>query len=162
MRKTTSKKLTCLVLSLLMVVPTFASAVSAAEDGETAQKTTLQEISESFKSISYEEYLEDYEGVERGTKAVTVSATDYIPDQTTAEVSEVSDYEGKSGKSLKIEDYGMVTWEVDIPAEGMYAIKIDYCSVTDKTNSIERMLYINGAVPFSEARFLLMKKTWRI
>ena len=160
MRKTTSKKLTCLLLSLLMVVPSVATAASAAETADAPQKTTLQEISESFKSISYEEYLEDYEGVERGTKSVTVSAADYVKDQTTAEVSVVTDYEGKSGKSLKIEDFGMVTWEVDIPASGMYAIDIDYCSVTDKTNSIERMLYINGVVPFAEARFLLMKKTW--
>ncbi|MBQ4353689.1 MAG: extracellular solute-binding protein, partial [Clostridia bacterium] len=159
MRKTTSKKLTCLLLSLLMVVPTAGMAVSAADEA-TNQKTTLQEISESLKSISYEDYLKDYEGVARGTKTVTVDAVNYKADETDAGVKVITDYEGMSGKALQIDDFGKVTWELDIPATGMYAIKVEYCSVTDKTNSIERMLYINGVVPFSEARYLLMKKTW--
>lgn len=162
MRKTTSKKLTCLLMSLLMVVPTLSTAAGAAktEAADASQKSTLQEISEAFKSISYAEYMEDHEGAVRGTKTVTVNAVDYIADQTNAEVEVVTDYEGKSGQALKIEDFGKVTWSVDIPETGLYAIKLDYCSVTDKTNSIERMLYINGLVPFSEARYLLMKKTW--
>lgn len=160
MRKTTSKKLTCLLLSLLMVVPTLSTAAGAAEEKAATQKTTLQEISESFKSISYAEYMEDYEGVERGSSSVTVDAINYFEDQTDAVVEVVSDYGGMSGKALKVSDNGKVTWELDIPSTGMYAMKIEYSSVTDKTNSIERMLHINGVVPFSEARYLLMKKTW--
>ena len=58
MRKTTCKKLTCLALSLLMCSSTFPSLISAAEPAEKTEKTALQEISESFKFISYAEYKE--------------------------------------------------------------------------------------------------------
>ena len=160
MRKTTCKKLTCLALSLLMCSGAFPSLISAA-DTETTEKTALQEISESFKFISYAEYKEKYADVARGTSTVTISAVDYKADETDAAVEVVSDYQGKSGKALMIPDAGKVTWEFEVPKEGMYAVAIDYCYVSDKTNSIERTLYINGLVPCSEARYLLMKKTWR-
>lgn len=161
MRKTTSKRLLCLVLSLLMFVTLLPLTAFAADEGsKQPQKSELQEISEALRSRSYVEYLAEFEGAPRGTKAVTVSAIDYLAEETTAEVEVVSDYQGKSGKSLMINDDGKVTWEVDIPAAGMYSVKIDYCSVTEKTNSIERTFSINGVVPFAEARYLLLKKTW--
>lgn len=167
MRKTASKKLTCLLLSLLMALSSASTVVMAdSPDTEAStadaanKKSTLQEISESLSSISYVDYTEEYEGVERGTKSVTVNAVDYVKEETDATVSEVSDYYGESAKCLRMEDDGRVTWEVNVPETGMYAVKITYCSASEKTNSIERMLYINGKVPFSEARYLLMKKTW--
>ena len=163
MRKTTSKRLTCLVLSLLMFASTLPAAVLAAEEvteDEAPRKTTLQEISESLNSYSYANYREEHADASRGTGTVEIQAVDYLAEETTAEVSVVSDYQGKSGKSLMIDDDGKVTWEVNIPAAGLYAIKVDYCSVTEKTNSIERSLYINGVLPFAEVRDLVMKKIW--
>ncbi len=161
MRKTTSKKLMSFALSLLMVtsslvLPTWA----AGEDSAEEKKSTLAEISESFKSISYADYMGNYADVPRGTATVTINAVDYDAEKTDAEVSVVSDYEGMSGQSLLIGDAGDVTWDVNIPETGKYAIRLTYCSSSEKNNSIERMLKINGAVPFSEARYLLMKKTW--
>ena len=162
MRKTTSKRLTCLALSLLMFASTLPAAVLAAEEvaETTPQKTTLQEISETLNSYSYADYRAEYADAARGTGTVEIKAVDYLAEETTAEVSVVTDYQGKSGKSLMIDDDGKVTWQFDIPATGFYAIKLDYCSVTEKTNSIERSLYINGVLPFAEVRDLVMKKIW--
>ncbi len=162
MRKTTSKRLICLALSMLMLataMPTFVSAAEATTDASTG-KTTLQEISESLNTKPYDSYNETYKDVARGEKAIVIDAVDYIKDQTTVEVSVVSDYNGRDGEQLMVGDDGRVTWEVEVPADGRYALSIDYCSVSDKTNSVERTLYVNGVVPFSEARFLLMKKSW--
>ena len=53
MRKTTSKRLICLALSVLMfatAMPTFVSAAEATVDASTG-KTTLQEISEDKKQL---------------------------------------------------------------------------------------------------------------
>jgi len=144
-----------------MALGSASTAVMAAEGEPAAEKkSALQEISESLTAISYAEYKEEYEGVKRGTKSVTIDAVDYVKDDTDATVSEVSGFQGESAKCLQMEDDGKVTWEINIPETGMYAIKVTYCSVSEKTNSIERMLYINGKVPFSEARYLLMKKNW--
>ena len=117
---------------------------------EPAQKSTLQEISESLVSYSYADYKEDHAGAGKGTGTVSILAKDYKKSDTTAAVEVVSNYNGKSGDSLKIGDDGTVAWEVNIPSAGYYAISLDYCSVTTKTNSIERTFYINGELPFAE------------
>ena len=163
MRKTAVKRLACLMLSALICVTSLPLLVSGAEKEETAQqtgKTALQEISESLNTKPYSDYLEKYSGIKKGKETIEIPATEYSKELTTADVEIVSGYMGYSGDALKTGDDGMVTWKVDLPEEGMYSIEIEYCSVTDKTNSIERSLYINGSVPFAEARFLLMKKHW--
>ncbi|MBQ4353280.1 MAG: hypothetical protein IJC71_00150, partial [Clostridia bacterium] len=160
MRKTTSKKLTCLALALLMTLGTAAQVMTFAADAKAEDASGLKEISEALSSINYAEYQEQHAEAVRGTSAVSVKAVDYIADQTDATVKVESNYMGKSGQSLIIQDDGEVSWKIDVPKTGLYAIKIDYCSVSDKTNSIERTLYINGKVPFAEARYLMMKKLW--
>lgn len=168
MRKTVSKKLTCLFLSILMALGSAPAVVLADEaDGSEStaakqEKSVLQEISESLTAISYAEYKSQYEGVARATKSVTIDAVkDIVEEETDATVSVVSGYQGAQGDALQMEDDGKVTWKINIPETGLYAVSVEYASVSDKTNSIERMFSINGKVPFSEARYLLLKKNWR-
>lgn len=160
MRKNTSKKLICLLLAVMMILPVFPSVIYAADNDAKSETTGLQEISSSLKSESYEDYLKRYADVPRGTAEISVDAVDYVADLTNAEVSVVNNYEGKSGSALEVGDYGDVTWKVNVPSDGMYNVVIEFCSVSDKTNSIERVLKINGAVPFYEARYILMTKNW--
>lgn len=166
MRNTTSKKLICFVLAFLMllsVLPAFVYAddeTDAALAAEVSEDSGLKAISEALNSRPYADYKKDHADAVRAKKTIEISATDYLADETTATIEIVDGYVGRSGESLKIEDDGKVTWKVDIPETGLYAIKVDYCSVGEKTNSIERVLYINGFVPFAEARLLLLKKTW--
>ncbi len=161
MRKNTSRKLICLALSVLMLVSVFPSVILAAKtDTGKTDSSGLKEISESLNAISYKEYLGKYDGVDRGDGEIVIDAADYIKDQTTAEVEVLNNYEGNPGKSLLVDDYGEVTWTVNVPEDGMYAIMVEYCSTSDKTNSIERVLKINGSVPFAEARYILMTKNW--
>ncbi|MBE6541396.1 MAG: extracellular solute-binding protein [Ruminococcaceae bacterium] len=162
MRKHQGKRLISLVLSVMMVAGSLSTAAvfAAEKDDSVTAQTTLQTLSDSFKTLSYAEYIEKYADVGRGSSDVVINAADYDADETTADVEVVNDYLGRNGQSLQISDSGHVTWTVDVPEEGMYEIIIEYCSTSDKTNSIERTLSINGKVPFSEARYLLMKKTW--
>ena len=39
-------------------------------------------------------------------------------------------------------------------------MEIEYCQTGSNTNSIERILYINGEVPFAEARSVVLTKVW--
>ena len=162
MRKNTSKQLISLILSVLMLVSVFPSVIYAAKTTATTENTDsgLQEISDSLKSISYEEYMKTYADVPRGTDEITINAVDYVPELTDADVSVINNYEGKSGSAVQVGDYGDITWTVNVPADGMYAVSVEYCSVSEKTNSVERVFKINGSVPFAEARYILMTKNW--
>ena len=153
MRKTTSKRLICAALSMLLALGSAPMVMAAEETAATTnQKSALQQISENFTTISYADYQARYAGAKKGTATVTVKAVDYVAEMTDAEVEVQSNYYGKEGESLIIGDSGNVTWNVEVPTAGFYAIKIDYCSASEKTNSIERVLYIYGKVPFKVGR----------
>jgi len=60
---------------------------------------------------------------------------------------------------------GSTTWTLDLAAMGLtenaiYNITLGYFPVINKTASVEREFYINGEVPFSEARTLTLPKRW--
>ncbi len=71
--------------------------------------------------------------------------------------------DGKAG--LYTPALGSVTWTLDLAASGLtdaaiFNISADYYPVVNKTASIEREFYINGEVPFVEARSLTLPKRW--
>ena len=56
---------------------------------------------------------------------------------------------------------GDVTWKVEAPADGKYVITIKYFALDDgMSNSVERAFQINGKTPFTEARYMTIKKNW--
>ncbi len=169
MNRTKTQRLTALALSLLMLSGVFVVPSAAEDTAETetteqqntsSSNTSIAEVSEMLNSISYAEYKEKYADVKRATKEVTINAADYNEELTDAKVTVESNYGGSSGKSLYIPDSGTVTWDVEIPETGNYAVEIKYYPAEGKSNSIERIFYINGKVPFSEARYLAMTKVW--
>ncbi len=73
-------------------------------------------------------------------------------------------FEQMADQTVYLSSEAEATWDVDIPAGGMYYIRIKYfnCETTQSgISAIERQLLINGAIPFTEARSLKMNKTWK-
>ena len=69
-------------------------------------------------------------------------------------------------KCIYLPSEGTVGWRFDLPEKGKYNISLKYYAndgttgEDSKTTSIERSLYINGRLPFYEARFLSLTKVW--
>lgn len=55
---------------------------------------------------------------------------------------------------------GMVTWKFTASETAKFNIAIENLAVTGKTTDIERILRINGKVPFKEARYLTISKNY--
>lgn len=154
------KRLLAFSMSVLLfagsVIPAFAA------DSSSSGSSSLQDITSILNTNSYLKYAEKYKDIPDATKAITIDVTDYVDDEklTTADIEIVNNYNNRAGSSIKVGASGRVTWQVTVPKDGMYVLEIDYCSVTEKTTSIERTLYINEIVPFSEARLLEFSKRW--
>ncbi len=56
---------------------------------------------------------------------------------------------------------GTLVWEVTIPASGRYAVEIEYYPLGSNTSAIERMFYIDGKIPFAQARYISLSKIWK-
>ena len=129
--------------------------VPKAEDTVVINAATdyIPELSDAV--VRDEEELAELE--ERGREAVTLG------------VQGGSEYGDKTvtGDVLVTDEVGETVFKVNIPKTGMYAMRIKYASVvqndedaTEISTTIERMLYIDGAMPFSESRYLYFPRCW--
>lgn len=162
-----------------------ASAVVESVGGsDSLVRTSLAEIKSVLTGLTYGEYLASHENAAKADTVIDIDIADILTEitdsrgnvvkQTTATVENVSgsDY-GTDGNVLLVGDNGKITWNVNIEKSAMYSIVIEYftgdISVHDadgnvvsqgKSSSIERMLLIDGSVPFKEARSIVLYKSW--
>ncbi len=172
-----------LCLALLMLTGTFA--VTAAADTGTSGSMTAEQIRELLNTSSYKAY-DERNPSEKGAGEIVidatrlysyeVSGTTYYYDaernvfytvgeggiRTDVASDAVAAYIGDHGgqNSLYSPADGKLSWQVAIPASGRYAIEIEYYPLGKNVSSIERVFYINDKVPFSQARYLTMSKSW--
>ena len=166
--KTKAKRLLALLLACMMVFP-FTFAVSAAgDDGiSTISSPAVTDVSDILDMISYAKYSSKYgtgNAANRGEKPISVNIENnvYVVNGVESQIPLTPNYgeEGNKQSGVYVPESGTVSWEVEVPKAANYTIKIVYCQVGDKTNSIERIFYLNGAVPFSEARSIVLNKVW--
>lgn len=144
-------------LAILTFCSTFFVSAAANDTETSVTQNAIASAKELLGTISYEEYLKAYSEYNPGADEIVINALDYIADKTTAVVGK-NEYEGI--EALDTADSGVVSWKVNIPADGMWAIKIDYWPTADKSTSIQRIFRIDGKVPFSEAYYITLPKVW--
>ena len=74
--------------------------------------------------------------------------------------------EEQAKNSIYLPSVGKATWNFDVAAiaAGVYNIKIRYfsCKTSESsTSSIQRKLLIDGNIPFDEAAYITLDKTWK-
>ena len=175
--KTKAKRLLAMLLAVVMVLP-FALSISAAGDtGEESvtSSPSISDVSEILDLISYNDYCTKYAGVGKGTEDISVDISKNVfvvnGEQSTISMKE-TEAGGVKADGLLVPENGTVSFTVDVPNStdnekyptaargGMYTIEIVYCQEGNKSNSIERIFYLNGYVPFSEARSIVLNKVW--
>ena len=160
MKTTKFHRLVAFALALCFLVGgLFTVSVSAKEDQSTTDKT-LAEIKEQLNAISYQEYSSKYlSHVQAGTEEIVIDGADYL-DFTVSDPEQykVTVVDG----ALFTPNTGTVTWEIPgITEAKKYSIVIEYYPDQSKSTSIERILKINGKIPFAEARYVTLPKIWK-
>ena len=176
--KTKAKKLLAMLLALMMVLP-LTLIVSAADNAVRSQSfssPSISDVSDILNMISYDEYDAKYDklNVGKGESDISVSIKDnvYVSNgvESTIPVTE-KEIDGVKSESIVVPDNGTISFIVNVPTVenkdnpeydgARYTIEIVYCHQGDKSNSIERVFYINDSVPFSEARSIVLTKVWQ-
>ena len=102
---------------------------------------------------TYTNYLKEHEDASYPQNSVSVDLLSYI-DGT--DVTKSSEQDG----ALYTGDESEVTWNVVIPETGFYYINVDYLTVESRGVEVEREIYINGELPFSDAALISFKRLW--
>lgn len=170
MNKRKTVRLLAFLLAALMALGAFSLSAFAAPDGQSTQSTgsvsstgrTDEELQTLLNTISYTEYMKRYANVASATTSVAIhAASALIAGESDASYEILGAVGGKTGSFLKVGEEGKVTFTVSVPQTGMYSIRLAYFPTGNRSTSIERMLYIDGKVPFAEARYLTMTKVWK-
>ena len=158
-------------LALLTVVgciciPVTVSAEesTSVSDDRSYSSDAIAKAKELLGAMSYEEYVSRYSDdtlYPRATQTVTINGTDYDKENTTAEVS-VTEFDGV--QALESGSDGILAYKINIPETAKYCIRLTYCDTDEDSSatSIQRIIRINGTVPFSEAYNVAMTKTWGV
>ena len=158
MKHKTLQRFLALVLAVTFIMGSVLMT-AAATDGSTGSTTdkTLAEIREQLNAISYEEYMAKYEEIPRAQGAIVVPGTAYDAENSDDDTRVVTI---GGSEALYTPNLGSVSWKVPGVSHAKYSIVIEYWPDDAKSASIERILKINGAIPFAEARFLTLPKVW--
>ena len=158
MREKKFTRIAAFLLCLTMLLGNaviFASASDAESIGGSTTDVSLKELRELLNAIKYEEYAQKNASVPGATETIQVSIKDFVTEDDGFKM------ETKEGENaLYTPADGEVSWTVNVPSTGKYAIKIEYYPDQNRSTSIERVLKINDKVPFAEARFLTIPKRW--
>ncbi len=180
MGKSMSKRLIAVFLTALMVLsalPVLSFADSGSDSASGSDKATAAENADGLRSAedvlslisadSYADYIAKYDGVPAAESEIVVYGKDYDEDKTQAWPLFTLDHEGVKD-ALYTPEEGQVTWTVEIPETGLYAMDLTYYPVSNEFTMegydpedvrgmrtvMERMIYIDGKLPFAEARYL--------
>ncbi|MCL1793106.1 MAG: extracellular solute-binding protein [Oscillospiraceae bacterium] len=162
----------CVFLALLMIfmalVP--ALAVSAAETDEEAERLSrIAAVREVLEAVAYTEYLKAKTELyveEHGTmpygseKPVVISPGNLITDPQLTTATGVATSEQMGKNAILLPDSDAVSFSFTVEKEGLYNLEFTYLQVVGKTSAIERMIKIDGKVPFREARYITLTKTY--
>ncbi len=156
-----------LLLSVLILMSSFGVTAAAADgsvtgNGKTSLTTeAIQNAKDLLETPSYDDYLKGYTdangNLPYASESVTVKGTDYDAQNSTATIEKVT-FDGIEAANTG--DSGVITYKVNVPASGMYSIKVKYWPTEGKAASIQRIFKINGEVPFSEAYYITLTKVW--
>ena len=177
MKKANFLRISAFAIALIFVFSVFVPAVAADDSSGSGSisDATTDDIRERLNALSYNQYIadEDVAEADRATKAdefvlSAVENWEYVlkngrkpgDDVKDENKAHVTDEYGKTG--LYVPSQGTVTWTIaDVTKALKYNVVVEYYPVVNKAASIERVLMINGKVPFAEARQLTLEKNWR-
>lgn len=107
---------------------------------------------------TYSGYLNAHADAVYASESVEVDLFDYTASGD-GEVKKVTDYEGVD-EALYTDTGSYVSWEINVPETGYYNVYMEYLIPKSRGVAAERVIYINGEIPFEDARNVSFTRIW--
>lgn len=121
--------------------------VAAAEEAAASQPSS--DGAATGDTLTYRQYLDNASQAATPGDTIVLDAAQYS-DSSDSGMKRQENLDGRS--ALETTENGTVSWQVSVENEGFYQVSVDYYPVAGKGSSIIRNFYIDGALPFEEAR----------
>lgn len=154
-----------LALSATCCMPSFAenndssAAKTDSEDTSVSQDVNAEVVDASNRENAYSNYVKKHADDPRPEQDITVYGKDFVKADNGAEV-EITTVDGKENVAKWSNQDGSLTYEVDIPEDGVYNIEMSYEALAGRTTEIEFALLIDGVCPYTTASRIALSKRW--
>ena len=148
MRKSVKWLLILVIIALVAGIILLLNGGQENFAGKYAGADLTTEVEGIGRQDSYSAYLNGHAGAGEPAAGAVVDIAAFEGDGQTVE------------EGVLCGDLSSVTWEVDVPEEGMYNIRLSYLTVPSRGVDPTRKLMINGEVPFSGAASLCFSRLW--
>ena len=165
-----SKKLFCRITAAFLSCLVFTAPLTAYGDllyddislytGENSDYYTFRPV--DTDTPSYSEYLAVHSDKKCPESEIFLNGTDFTAaDNGSFSIGGYSVGDTARDNVLIWESStGNVTYTIDVPESGMYALSISYAPLISNSSKIEFSLEINGRLPFDSASRLTMNRIW--
>lgn len=149
--------LTC-VLTLLP-----GGRVKAITDGSKDDyEKVVSQYATSDDSVDYKDYILAHDQV-RPDGVITVDAADYVRYETgdaAAQPEVYTNYEGMEGQSVLTAEDSLIEFEIQVDKAGYYDMSLLYYPVAGKNSAIQRSIFLDGELPYSELSLVEFQRVW--
>ncbi|HPE95628.1 MAG TPA: extracellular solute-binding protein, partial [Bacillota bacterium] len=177
------KRISVFFLALVFLLGAMpAISISAAT---SKVSDSVQDVLDLLTSDTYNTYSSLHADEKRADKEVSVNVADYLTDKkdSQAVVVKLDDFAGSSSPVVVMGSNGKLSWTVNVPTSAKYAIKVEYFTkvteddikaaaeaagyteseiiqLVSKTSAIQRMLFVDDEILFSECRSIEFDVSW--
>ena len=106
---------------------------------------------------TYTGYLNEHADAVSPDQVVEIDLAEFEAEQGKAELKK--DFEGEK-QALYTDTGSLVTWKVQIPETGYYNLYAEYLIPESRGVAAERAVYLNGEIPFEDARDISFTRIW--
>ncbi len=143
-----------LVIAAVYVIRSFTAVTDFSSKYEGADLTT--DVEGTVREGTYTRYIAAHEEASCPQADVEVAVLDYIAGEN---VQAYTEYEGTENV-LFTESDSTVTWKVQVPEAGFYNVYLEYMAAQSRGVAVERALYINDELPFTDAGNIAFTRLW--
>ena len=156
MTKTCVLRLVSLLSAAAFVLTAFPATAAAESTSAGTECTGIRVTWE--KAESYADYRKPYKELPPISASVLLEGAAFseADENTRTETG----YAGVTDAVAITSENGYATWSFTVKEAGLYAVALEYCSAGGKGSAMVRSLYIDGSLPFDEARNLSFSRVW--
>ena len=144
----------CVILVIAIAVAVFADEGTTSYAYKYAGVDMESDVGEIARDNTYSGYLEEHPDAALPKTEVQVDLHSLI----SMEGAEFTEHEGE--EVLYTQEESLVSWEVTVPEAGFYNIYVEYYHVESRSIDAERILRINGEIPFQNAQYIGFSRFW--
>lgn len=158
------KRAFAVFLSTCMIAATLPSGVPHINAVTDKSADDYEEIVGAYSidkdAMTYKDYLAALSDTKRPQKEYVIDAGTYVRTEGMDDLKTLKDYEGMQGESVYTTESGLIEWEVDVEESGLYDLSVLYYPVEGKNSSMQRSLFVDGELPYSELSMLNFSRIW--